>query len=119
MHADSTDAAPIPQYRRALKRANEVRVARAELKRGVAFGEIDAAEVILRSPWEARSMRVAELLICQHSWGVSRCRSVLGQLPMSESKTVGSLTDRQRHALAALVDAQRSRSSHAGTRGCD
>ena len=37
----------------ALARANEVRLARAELKRRVAEGEITAAEVILECPWEA------------------------------------------------------------------
>ena len=36
-----------PQHMRALERANEVRLARAELKRRVAFGKIDVAEVIL------------------------------------------------------------------------
>jgi len=115
MNAIATDAPPYPQYMRALERANEVRVARAELKRGVAFGDVDAAEVILYCPWEARSMTVSELLICQHSWGASRCRKILGLLPISERKTVGSMTDRQRHALAALVGAQRAGSPH--TRG--
>ena len=120
MNAIATDAPPNHQHMRALARANEVRMARAELKRGVAFGDIDAAEVILYCPWEARSMTVAELLICQQSWGASRCRKILGQLPISERKTVGSMTDRQRHALAALVGAQRTTSPHSrmpGSRG--
>jgi hypothetical protein len=87
----------------ALERANEVRLARAELKRRVAFGKIDVAEVILYCPWEARSMAVAELLTSQHRWGQARCRKVLAQLPMPEGKTVGSMTDRQRHVLAAML----------------
>jgi hypothetical protein len=117
MNAIATDAPSYPQHMRALERANEVRVARAELKRRVAFGDIDAAEVILYCPWEARSMAVAELLICQHSWGASRCRKILGLLPISERKTVGSMTDRQRHALATLVGAQRATSPHTPSTG--
>jgi hypothetical protein len=92
-----------PQYLDALSRANEVRLARAELKRRVACGEISAIDVILESPWEAESMHVADLLMSQKRWGITRCRKIIGQIPVSETKTLGSLTDRQRHALAALL----------------
>jgi hypothetical protein len=89
---------------RALHRANEVRLARAELKRRVAFGNVDVAQVILHCPWEAQGMAVADLLMSQRRWGATRCHKLLAQLPMSEKKTVGSMTDRQRHTLAAGLD---------------
>ena len=92
-----------PQYMRALERANEVRLARAELKRNVAMDEIDVAEVILECPWEARSMAVADLLMSQRRWGQTRCRKFLTQIPMSEKKTIGSMTDRQRRTLVAML----------------
>jgi hypothetical protein len=88
---------------RALARANQVRLARAELKRGVAFGKVDVAEVILHCPWEVHSMAVADLLSSQRRWGQTRCRKLLARIPMSEKKTVGSMTDRQRRALAAML----------------
>lgn len=44
-----------PQYMRALERANQVRLARAELKRRVAIGELDVSEVILECPWRQRA----------------------------------------------------------------
>jgi hypothetical protein len=95
---------------RALDRANEVRLARAELKRRVAFGKADVAEVIICCPWEVHSMAVGDLLMSQHRWGRTRCRKLLAGIPMSETKTVGSMTDRQRCALAAmLTSAERSR----------
>ncbi len=94
---------PAPQHLRALERANAVRLARAELKRRIAAGDIGAADVILGSPWEAESMTVADLLASQRRWGRTRCRRFLQSIPMSESKTVGSMTDRQRHAVAALL----------------
>ena len=110
MDATATIARAGPQYMRALERANEVRLARAKLKRRVAVGEVDVAEVIVYCPREAHSMAVADLLMSQRRWGQTRCRKFLSQLPMSEKKTVGSMTDRQRRALAAmLTSAERGR----------
>lgn len=103
MNATATIASTCPQHMRALERANKVRAARAELKRRVAFHEIDVAEVILDCPWEAQSMAVAELLMSQRRWGVIRSRKILALLPISEAKSVGSMTDRQRRKLAALL----------------
>jgi hypothetical protein len=93
------------QSMRALRRANRVRTARAELKRGVAVGERDVGEVILHCPREALGMTVSELLMSQPRWGAIRSRKVLALLPISESKSLGSMTDRQSQALAALLEA--------------
>ncbi len=110
MNATATIAPAGPQHMRALERANKVRLARAGLKRGVAIGEIDVAEVILDCRWETQSMAVGDLLMSQRRWGQTRCRKFLAQIPMSEKKTVGSLTDRQRRTLAAmLIATQRGR----------
>jgi hypothetical protein len=48
-------------------------------------------------------MAVADLLMSQRRWGITRCRKLLSQIPVTETKTIGSLTDRQRCALAALL----------------
>lgn len=103
MNATATIAPAGPQHMRALERANQVRLARAELKRRVASGEIGVAEVILECPWEADSMAVSDLLMSQRRWGQTRCRKFLAQIPMSEQKTVGSMTERQRRTLAAML----------------
>ncbi|MCW3029014.1 MAG: hypothetical protein JWN81_2225 [Solirubrobacterales bacterium] len=102
--AIATMAPAGPQYMRALERANEVRLARASLKRRVALGELDVAEVILGCPWEAESMAVADLLMSQRRWGQTRCRKFLSQIPMSEKKTIGSMTERQRRTLAMMLN---------------
>src|SRR4051812_14680688 len=94
-----------PQHLQALERANEVRLARAELKRRVASGRITAAEVVLASPWEAESMTISDLLRSQRRWGTTRCRKFLQCIPMSENKTIGSMTERQRMAVAQLLTA--------------
>jgi hypothetical protein len=103
---DATATAPAPQHMRALAQANRVRLARAELKRQVAEGELDVAGVVLECPWEAESMTIADLLMSQHRWGRTRCRRFLASIPMLETKTVGSMTDRQRHALAGQLNGE-------------
>jgi hypothetical protein len=86
---------------RALERANEVRLARAALKRRIAQGQVTAARVILDSPWEAHSWAVGDLLMSQRRWGSQRCRKFLSRFQISERKEIGKLTQRQRLALAA------------------
>jgi hypothetical protein len=48
-------------------------------------------------------MAIADLLLSQHRWGRTRCRRFLASIPMSETKTVGSMTERQRRALSARL----------------
>lgn len=100
-----------PQHLVALQRANEVRLARAELKRRIGAGEITVGDVVLSTPWEAASMTVAHLLMSQKRWGRTRCRKFLSAIPLTETKTVGSLTERQRHAVSQALD-ERPPSSH-------
>lgn len=92
-----------PQHLVALQRANKVRLARAELKRRIGTGEITVGDVVLGTPWEAASMTVADLLMSQKRWGRTRCKKFLSAIPLSETKTVGSLTERQRHAVAQVL----------------
>ena len=98
--------APGPQHMRALELANRVRLARAEVKRRIADAELSAAEVIVACPWEVGTMPIADLLQSQRRWGRTRCRKFLNSIPMSENKTIGSMTDRQRRALSALLTAK-------------
>ena len=101
---DATATAPAAQHMRALAQANRVRLARAELKRQVAEGEASVADVVLGCPWEAESMTISDLLMSQHRWGHTRCRRFLASIPMSETKTIGSMTARQRQALAGRLN---------------
>lgn len=104
MHGIAT-AGSGPQHLRALERANRVRLARAELKRSVAAQQTSAAEVILSCPWHAESMSISELLMSQRRWGRTRCRRMLLALGVPENKRIGTLTDRQRRALAGMLEA--------------
>ena len=95
-----------PQHLQALEYANRVRLARAELKRQVAADETSVAAVILESPWEAESMEISHLLMSQRRWGRARCRRLLVSLGLPENKQVGTLTQRQRVALAAVLSGE-------------
>ena len=88
------------QRLRALEQANAVRLARAELKRRIADGEAQAAEIILDCPEVALRWTVSELLVAQRRWGSTRCRKFLQRNAISELKPIGELTDRQRRLLA-------------------
>lgn len=92
-----------PQRLRALGRANEIRLARAGLKRRIAIGEVSAAEVIMTCPDEASSWSVGELLASQRRWGSTRCRKFLSRNQIVETKPIGSLTERQRKVLATAL----------------
>jgi hypothetical protein len=92
-----------PQHLRALEQANRVRLARAALKRRVATQAITVADVVLECPWEAESMALSDLLMSQRRWGRARCRRVLLSLGLPENKQIGTLTDRQRRALASTL----------------
>ncbi|HXD59042.1 MAG TPA: hypothetical protein VN606_14040 [Thermoleophilaceae bacterium] len=100
----TVDAAP--QHLRALEHANKVRLARAQLKRQIAEQELSVVEVILNCPWEAASMSVSDLLMSQRRWGRARCRRLLVSLGITENKQIGTFTERQRAALAAVLSAK-------------
>jgi hypothetical protein len=106
---DTASADAGQQHLRALERANRVRLARAELKRQVTSQETSAGQVIMDCPWEAASMSISDLLMCQRRWGRARCRRLLVSLGVPENKQIGTLTQRQRAALSAVLSAQTRR----------
>jgi hypothetical protein len=103
---DTAETLQEPQRLRALGQANAVRLARAELKRRIAEGELTAAEIILNCPCEAHRWTVSELLVAQRRWGVTRCRKFLERNHISEIKQIGALTDRQQRMLAAQLESR-------------
>jgi len=112
----SEDVGTEQQHLRALEYANRVRLARARLKRKVAAGELCAGEVILSCPWQAHSMAVSDVLMSQKRWGRARCRRLLVSLSVPENKQIGTLTERQRTALAATLQAKASEAHAARAR---
>ncbi|HEV2875209.1 MAG TPA: hypothetical protein VGW14_08675 [Thermoleophilaceae bacterium] len=54
-------------------------------------------------------MSISDLLMSQKRWGRTRCRRLLVSLGVPENKQVGTLTERQRLALAAVLTAKNAR----------
>jgi hypothetical protein len=106
MGKSATVGADQQQHLRALEYANRVRLARARLKRKIAAGELSAAEIVLTCPWQAHSMSISDLLMSQKRWGRARCRRLLVSLGVPENKRIGTLTERQRLAVAAVLEAK-------------
>jgi hypothetical protein len=106
MGTSATVTAGQEQHLRALEYANRVRLARAKMKRRVGAGELSAAEVILNCPWQAHTMKISDLLMAQKRWGRTRCRRLLMSHGVPENKEIGTLTERQRSALAAVLTAK-------------
>jgi hypothetical protein len=100
-------SASIPQCMEALARANEVRYARAELKRNIEAGREDPATVLESCPWQVESMTVGELLRSQRRWGRTRAHKFLVPFAVPENRTIGRLTERQRRILAHALAAKR------------
>jgi hypothetical protein len=95
-----------PQCMQALARANEVRLARARLKRAVGASERCVIQVVRDIPWEAETMPIGELLCSQRRWGRARSRKLLNSIHMSEAKPLGSLTPRQQRLLVGALEAK-------------
>ncbi len=55
-------------------------------------------------------MSIADLLMSQHRWGRTRCRRFLASIPMAETKTIGSMTERQRNELARRLSGDHAHS---------
>jgi hypothetical protein len=116
MGKSATVSAGQEQHLRALEYANRVRLARARMKRKIAAGELAASEVVLSCPWQAHSMSISDLLMSQKRWGRTRCRRLLISLSVPENKSVGTLTERQRLALAAVLAAKTAPSGTEATK---
>jgi hypothetical protein len=99
-----------PQHMTALKLANEVRVARADLKRRVRTNETDRRRRRPHEPAGGAEHDRRDLLACQRGWGPEKVTRFLKTFSMSEARTVGSLVERERQGVASRL--------HGGLRAC-
>ena len=95
----SRTAARDAQWQHALGRANEVRRCRADLKRDLAAGTLSIVTVLTDPPAYAETANVRQLLLALPKFGPVKTRRLLTNCRISENKTVGRLSDRQRAAL--------------------
>src|SRR3954466_767663 len=88
----------------ALKRANDVRVKRAKLKKDLKDGR-RRIEAIPRAPPEfVETAKVIDILMAVPKFGRVKAARFLNTCRISQSKAVGGLSDRQRAELIDLFD---------------
>jgi hypothetical protein len=103
---NKTPVRSLPQRMDALQKANEIRSQRANLKKGLKAGEVDIVEVMLAPPEYLRTAKVIDLLLVVPKYGRVKATRVLTRCRISQAKTVGGLSDRQR---AELIEVLQSR----------
>lgn len=82
----------------ALRKANAVRTARAELKRQMKAGKVSPLDALMRE--EVDSMRSFDFLMAIPKVGRVKANRTLSQLRISPSRSLGGLSPRQRRELA-------------------
>ena len=97
-------ARSLDQRMEALKRANDIRVKRAKLKKDLKDGQV-SIDVILRDPPEyVSTAKVFDMLMAVPKFGRVKAARFLNQCRISQSKTVGGLSERQRAELIGLFN---------------
>lgn len=91
------------QRRDALRRANDIRIRRAVLKRDISAGRVDAADILVSPPWWCDTMKVWTLLLAIPGCGRVKTDKILRTVRVSPSKTLGGMTARQRREVLRLL----------------
>ena len=86
----------------ALRRANDIRVKRAKLKKDLKDGRVQIDEVLQSPPEYVSTAKVIDILMAVPKFGRVKAARFLNQCRISQSKTVGGLSDRQRTELIEL-----------------
>lgn len=87
----------------ALKKANEIRSQRANLKKELKAGELDIIDVLQSPPEFLLTAKVIDLLLVVPKFGRVKATRVLTRCRISQAKTVGGLSDRQRTELVETL----------------
>ena len=94
----------IDQRMEALRRANDIRVRRARLKKELKSGEVSIEQVLREPPEFVSTAKVFDMLMAVPKFGRVKAQRLLNQCRISQSKTVGGLSDRQRQELIDLFN---------------
>src|ERR671922_517548 len=87
------------QRMEALKRANDIRVRRAKLKKDLKDGRVRIQTILSKPPDYVETAKVFDILMAVPKFGRVKAARFLNQCRISQSKTVGGLSDRQRAEL--------------------
>src|SRR5215469_12275716 len=91
------------QRMEALQRANDVRSARAKLKRDLKAGRQPIHELLLDPPEYLETAKVFDVLLAVPKYGRVKVNKILTTCRISPSKTIGGMSERQRGELVELL----------------
>ena len=94
----------LDQRMEALKRANDIRVRRAQLKNDLKEGRAQIESILLDPPECVSTAKVFDMLMAVPKFGRVKAARLLNQCRISQSKTVGGLSERQRGELVELFN---------------
>jgi hypothetical protein len=100
----SSNAAPersLDQRMEALKRANDIRSKRAQLKRDLKGNKVNIQTLLMDPPEYVQTAKVIDMLMAVPKYGRVKTNRILNQCRISPSKTIGGLSERQRAELVA------------------
>ena len=102
----TSSAAPersLDQRMEALKRANDIRSQRAQLKRDLKAGKAKIQTLLLDPPEYVQTAKVIDMLLAVPKYGRVKTNRILNQCRISPSKTIGGLSQRQRDELVSQL----------------
>ena len=94
----------LDQRMEALRRANDIRVRRAQLKKDLKDGHARIETILLDPPDFVSTAKVFDMLMAVPKLGRVKAARMLNQCRISQSKTVGGLSERQRAELVSLFN---------------
>lgn len=99
----TTPERSLKQRMDALGRANEVRTARAQLKRDLKAKRASILNLLNEPPAYLETAKVFDMLLAVPKYGRVKANKVLQSCRISPSKTIGGLSERQRSELVSLL----------------
>ena len=94
----------LDQRMEALKRANDIRVRRAQLKKDLKDARVQIDNILLDPPEWVETAKVFDMLMAVPKLGRVKAARLLNSCRISQSKTVGGLSERQRTELVSLFN---------------
>ena len=88
----------------ALRRANDIRVKRAQLKKDLKEGKVRVEQILGNPPEYVSTAKVIDILMAVPKFGRVKAARFLTMCKISQAKTVGGLSDRQRAELIGLFN---------------
>jgi len=92
----------LDQRMEALKRANDIRVRRAKMKKDLKEGQIQIEDILNDPPEYVSTAKVFDILMAVPKFGRVKAARFLNLCRISQAKTVGGLSERQRAELIGL-----------------